>query len=179
MSKGKASQFPQHRPNLPNIDASRDSWETSEFDVVHWLIVEDNKGERRYPLGGKVYSIGRDSSSDIHLCSMFVSRRHATLVRQKRRDGSCNYQIVDGDLEGKLSANGILINGRKLPAPNLKNKLSAQNLKHQDKIVFGAGVSAIYHQLDRPNKPIDNQIGSLDPLDDITLIDPGMIDLEE
>ncbi|NEP56101.1 MAG: FHA domain-containing protein [Symploca sp. SIO2G7] len=179
MSKAKTSQFHQPPPNLSNVDISKEPWETSEFDVVHWLIVEDDKGERRYPLGGKVYSIGRDSNSDIRLCSMFVSRRHATLVRQKRKDGSCNYQIVDGDLEGKLSANGILINGRKLPAPNIKNKLAAQNLKHQDKIIFGAGVSAIYHQLDRQQRRTDNQTRSLDPLDDITLIDPGMIDLED
>ncbi len=177
MSKAKASQFHQHSPNLPNTNTSKESWETSEFDVAHWLIVEDDKGETRYPLGGKVYSIGRESSSDIRLFSMFVSRRHATLVRQQRKDGSCDYQIVDGDLRGKLSANGILINGRKLPAPNLKNKLAAQNLKHQDKIVFGAGVSATYHQLDRQDRRTDDQSRSLDPLDDITLIDPGMIDL--
>ncbi|NET57059.1 MAG: FHA domain-containing protein [Symploca sp. SIO2E6] len=178
MSEAKASKFNQHPPNLLNIDASKEFWETSEFDVVHWLIVEDDKGERKYPLGGKVYSIGRGSNSDIRLYSMFVSRRHATLVRQRRKDGSCNYQIVDGDLKGKRSANGILINGRKLPAPNVKKKLAAQNLKHQDKIVFGAGVSATYHQLDRQQKLTD-QSRSLDPLDDITLIDPGMIDLED
>lgn len=176
MSKAKASQFHQSPPNLQNTDPSKDSWETSEFDIVHWLIVKDDQGERRYPLGGKVYSIGRDSSSDILLRSMFVSRRHATLVRQKRRDGSCDYQIVDGDLKGRRSANGIMINGHKLPPPNLKNKLAAHNLKHKDKIVFGAGVTATYHQLDRQDRRASNQSDSLDPWDDITLIDPGMID---
>ncbi|NES22173.1 MAG: FHA domain-containing protein [Symploca sp. SIO3E6] len=179
MSKAKTSQFHQPPPNLSNIDISKEPGETSEFNVVHWLIVTDNKGERRYPLGGKVYSIGRDSNADICLFSMFVSRRHATLVRQKRKDGSYNYQIVDGDLEGRLSANGIMINGRKLLAPKIENKLAAQNLKHQDMIVFGAGVSATYHRLDRQQRPAESQSGSLDPLDDITLIDPSMIDLED
>jgi hypothetical protein len=54
-----------------------------------------------------VYSIGRDPRCDIRLFSQFVSRRHATLVRLPREDGSSFYRIVDGDAKGKPSANGL------------------------------------------------------------------------
>lgn len=138
----------------------------SEPHEVHWLIVTDDKGSREIPLGGEIYSIGRDPNSDIRIFSMFVSRRHATLVRKDRANGSYDYKIVDGDLEGNQSSNGILINGR---------KLNNHFLKHKDEIVFAGGVSAEYHRVKRDERDTESE----DPFD-ITLIDPHMIDeLEE
>jgi len=102
----------------------------------HLLIVEDDKGRKEFPLENSVYSIGRESTCDIRLYSQFVSRRHATLVRRPREDGSYYYRIVDGDLKGKLSANGLLINGR---------KLQAHDLEDEDAIVFGPQVRAVYY----------------------------------
>ncbi|HEY9637634.1 MAG TPA: FHA domain-containing protein [Coleofasciculaceae cyanobacterium] len=156
MPEAETSQFHQFSKNIPPIGLSTKFSEPSEPQEVHLLIVEDDKGTREYPLAGDRYSIGRDSSCNIRLYSMFVSRRHATLVQQRREDGNYNYQIVDGNLQGQLSANGILVNGRKLPA---------HELEHGDKIIFGPGVSAEYRRL----------TGPLDPFD-ITLIDPGMIE---
>ncbi len=156
------SQSPQPSPNTPRIGISINSSEHLEPNEVHWLVVEDDKGRRELPLGGELYSIGRDSDADIRLFSMFVSRRHATLVRRYREDGNYAYQIVDGDLEGNPSSNGISINGR---------KLQSHSLKHKDKIVFGSGVTATYYLLKRDERKTD----SGDPFD-ITLIDPGMID---
>jgi pSer/pThr/pTyr-binding forkhead associated (FHA) protein len=69
-----------------------------------------------------VYSIGRAPNCDIRLYSLFVSRRHATLVRRQREDGSYYYRLSDGDLKGQLSSNGILINSHKVPAHNLENE---------------------------------------------------------
>lgn len=162
MPESETSRLHQSQQNLPPISLSMKTSDPSEPYEIHVFIVEDDKGRRDYPLGGEIYSIGRDSNCNIRLFSMFVSRRHATLVRQEREDRNYTYQIVDGNLEGQLSANGIFINGRKFPA---------HPLEHGDKIVFGAGVTAEYQRIRRG----DRRSGPLDPFD-ITLIDPGMIE---
>lgn len=130
----------------------------------HLLIVEDDRGTKEFLLKAPVYSVGRDPQCDIRLYSHFVSRRHATLIRISRLDGTEYYQIVDGDGKGQSSSNGLLINGRKIPAHNLQN---------EDEIVFGPQVKAKYYQLKRDSQPS----GPLDPLD-ITLINPSMLDDE-
>lgn len=125
------------------------------------LIIEDDKGRKEFTLEKAVYSIGRDPKTDIRLFSQFVSRQHATLVRRQREDGSAYYRIVDGNLKGQPSANGLLINGR---------KLQSHDLQDEDEIVFGPQVSAKFYQLKRGGP-------STEPSDefDITLISPGMI----
>ncbi|MEM0980764.1 MAG: FHA domain-containing protein [Cyanobacteria bacterium P01_H01_bin.58] len=126
------------------------------------LIVEDSKGRREIILDGSVYSIGRDPKCDIRLSSQFVSRHHATLVQLPTDDNTFYYRIVDGNLKGKPSANGMLINGRKLQAHDLKN---------EDEIVFGPQARAIYYQLRR------DASSPLPPDEfDITLISPNMVD---
>ena len=125
------------------------------------LIVEDSQGRREIVLDSSVYSVGRDVKCDIRLASQFVSRHHATLVQLPKDDETDYYRIVDGNLKGKPSANGMLINGRKLQAHDLKN---------DDEIVFGPQARAIYYQLKRDTT-------STVPPDefDITLISPNMI----
>ncbi|MBD1806739.1 FHA domain-containing protein [Microcoleus sp. FACHB-SPT15] len=127
----------------------------------HLLIIEDDKGRKEFPLEEAVYSIGRDPNSDIRLFSQFVSRRHATLVRRQREDGSPYYRIVDGNLKGQPSANGLIINGR---------KLQAHDLQDEDEVIFGPQVSAKYYLLKTDPHPT----GPPDEFD-ITLISPGMI----
>lgn len=138
---------------------------TSEPQLNHLLIIEDNKGRREYILDSPVYSIGRDPKCDIRLISQFVSRRHATLVQLPNEDGTFYYRIVDGNLKGKPSANGLLINGR---------KLQAHDLQDADKIVFGPQVHAVYYLLKR------DAVSTVPPDEfDITLISPGMMDDED
>jgi pSer/pThr/pTyr-binding forkhead associated (FHA) protein len=133
----------------------------SEQQNNHMLIIEDDKGRREFNLDEPVYSIGRDPRCDVRLVSQFVSRRHATLVQLPKEDGSYYYRIVDGNLRGQASANGILINGRKLQSHDLQNS---------DEVVFGPQVRAIYYLLKR------EQIQTVPPDEfDITLISPGMI----
>lgn len=128
----------------------------------HLLIIEDNKGRREFTLDSPVYSIGRDPKCDIRLVSQFVSRRHATLVQLPNEDGSYYYRIVDGNLKGKPSANGLLINGR---------KVQAHDLQDEDKVVFGPQVYAIYYSLKR------DAISTVPPDEfDITLISPNMVE---
>jgi pSer/pThr/pTyr-binding forkhead associated (FHA) protein len=135
----------------------------AELNESHLLIVEDDRGRKEITLDRPVYSIGRDRECDIRLNSQFVSRRHATLVRLPRDDNNQThyYRIVDGDAKGKPSANGLMINGRRLPA---------QDLKNEDEVVFGPQVRAIYYLLKDSMRT-----GQTDSTEyDITLINPGM-----
>lgn len=128
----------------------------------HFLIVEDDKGRQVISLTESSYSIGRSPNSKIRLRSQFVSRYHATLLRCLSSNGESFYQIIDGDEQGHLSSNGLLINGE---------KLTSHALKHGDEIIFGPQVFAIYQYRQRDRFP--TQPGN-DPFD-ITLIDPAMM----
>ena len=133
-----------------------------ESHFSHLLIIEDDKGRREFVLDAETYSIGRDPRCDLRLISQFVSRHHATLLQKMQADGNYHYDIVDGDAQGKGSANGLLINGR---------KLSSHTLHNEDEIVFGPKVRAVYYQLRR------DAILTAPPDEfDITLISPNMID---
>lgn len=138
---------------------------TSASRQTHKLIIEDSKGQEEYTLTEPVYSIGRDPNCDIRLSSYFVSRHHATLVRFPNQENGYYYRIVDGNLKGKLSANGLLINGR---------KLQSHDLQSQDKIIFGPQVQAIYYLLERESNT------TIPPDEfDITLINPNSMGLSE
>jgi pSer/pThr/pTyr-binding forkhead associated (FHA) protein len=129
----------------------------------HLLIIEDSKGRRKLLLDWSTYSIGRDLKCDIRLYSLFVGRHHASLERHFREDGGTYYRIIDGDLEGKPSVNGLLINGHKLQGHDLENG---------DVVVFGPCVRMIYFVLENDSFDLD----TLDlPEFDITLIDPKMV----
>ncbi|MGQ4649776.1 FHA domain-containing protein [Lyngbya aestuarii] len=174
MPEAKTSHNYQSLSNIATRDFSTKPSRLSEEQDSHSFVVKDDKGCREFTLVGEVYSIGRKENSDIHLFphfSNFVSRRHATLVRRSRDDGSYYYRIVDGDLQGNLSVNGILINGR---------KLKAHDLEDQDDIIFGPEVSATYYRNrgnDKKSELPDPEKSELpDPeFDDITIVHPGML----
>ena len=131
----------------------------------HILVLEDDKGRRDVLLTKNKYTLGRDRDCDLRIYSLFVSRHHATLTQKSDPHGCRYYEVCDGDGAGKLSANGILINGE---------KSYRKKLKHGDKLVFGPQVSATYQyrQIDIfPTMPTN------DPFD-ITLIDPAMVDID-
>ncbi len=104
----------------------------------HILVIEDQKARRIVALEQATYSVGRESSNDIVIYEEVVSRRHATIVRVRLspRLDSYSYRIIDGDLEGNRSTNGLLING--------KRKLS-HNLKHGDVVIFGLKAKVSYY----------------------------------
>lgn len=133
----------------------------------HVLVVIDSKGQKEIILEEANYSLGRGKHCDIRLNSQFVSRHHATLMKRSRGEGGNEYyRIIDGDSSGKVSVNGLLVNGR---------KVVFHDLKDGDRVIFGPQVSATYQhrQYDVfPTVPPD------DPFD-ITLIDPSMIDYDE
>jgi len=101
------------------------------------LIVEDDEGRHIYSVEGSAYSLGRDPTSAIVLHSAAVSRQHALLLRtpQPSIKEGYRYRIVDGNAQGKRSANGITVNGR---------PCFSWDLKDGDIIGFGGSVQARY-----------------------------------
>ena len=124
----------------------------------HLLIIEDDRGSRQLLLEKPLYSIGRDRECDIRLASFFVSRRHALLVQVPASEGECCYRIVDGDVDGQRSVNGLLVNGQMLKSHDLCN---------EDKVVFGPQVQFTYYRLQR-----DPTTLTVPTEDDVTLINP-------
>jgi diguanylate cyclase (GGDEF)-like protein len=105
----------------------------------HILIVEDQQGRRTITLEDTRYTIGRNSNNSIVIYSKQASRRHATLIRKvNSQTNQCSFWILDGDLEGNKSHNGIFINGQ---------KCLVHELKDGDLVNFGCNVNASYHIL--------------------------------
>ena len=105
--------------------------------MQHLLIIEDDAGKRAVSLQADSGSIGRDVGNSIVLHSQEVSRQHAILLRVTRPgENDYGFRLIDGNLQGKPSTNGLFINGR---------RCSAHNLRHGDEIVFGANVKMRYH----------------------------------
>ena len=104
----------------------------------HILVIEDQKARRIVALEEASYSVGRESTNDIVIYEQVVSRRHATivLVRLSPRLDTYSYRIIDGDLEGNRSTNGLLINGK---------LQQSHNLKHGDVVIFGPKAKVSYY----------------------------------
>ena len=82
--------------------------------VHHLLTIEDPSFVREIQLDAATYSIGRHSSNDIVLSCQKTSRNHATLLRRTDvKTNQCSYWVLDGDLQGNRSRNGIYVNGKK------------------------------------------------------------------
>jgi len=131
---------PESSPSSDQFSTDAVSSDTSDLPEGHVLIVQDDRGRHRFVLEGELYSIGRDHDCDIRLFSQFVSRHHATLMRIQDDDGHDAYRIIDGNLKGKLSSNGLLINGQKHQSYELQN---------EEEIVFGPYVKAVYYRVRR------------------------------
>ncbi|WP_297759747.1 ATP-binding protein [Thermosynechococcus sp.] len=104
--------------------------------VRHLLVLEDSEGRRPILLEAATYSIGRDPTNSIVLHSKMVSRQHAILFRVTSPEtNSYLFRLIDGDLQGKRSTNGTLVNGQ---------RIVAHDLRTGDMIVFGGDVRARY-----------------------------------
>ncbi|MBW4551033.1 MAG: FHA domain-containing protein [Aphanocapsa sp. GSE-SYN-MK-11-07L] len=111
--------------------------ESERQQVRHLLVVDDTEGRRPVLLEAATYSIGRDATNSIVLHSKLVSRQHAILLRVTAPESSAYlFRIIDGDLQGKRSTNGLIINGQ---------RQYSHDLKHSDVIVFGGDVKARYY----------------------------------
>lgn len=107
-----------------------------EKPAYHVLIVKGKNFNQTVFLEHSTYSIGRLSNSSIVLPFESISRRHATIIRKKIHLQSDSYWIVDGDLEGKQSKNGVAVN---------QKKCIVRELKHGDTIEFASELKAYYY----------------------------------
>ncbi|MGB7416915.1 MAG: FHA domain-containing protein, partial [Thermosynechococcaceae cyanobacterium] len=104
--------------------------------IHHVLLIEDQTGKRVITLAAKTCTIGRDEQNTIVLRSNTISHQHAILLRVTAPQAVTHqFRIVDGNLQGKRSTNGIWVNGQ---------RCAAHNLVHGDMITFGNSVMARY-----------------------------------
>lgn len=109
----------------------------NETPNSHTLLISDAKGSRKIPLDGLKYTIGRDVNNNIQLHSRFVSRQHALILRVPAEEpGYYRYRIVDGDLSGKPSINGIIINNQ--------HRVSSYDLCDGDTVSLAPNVHLTY-----------------------------------
>lgn len=107
----------------------------------HIIAISDMKGVRLFELEGLVYSLGRSLSSGVVLYSETggISRCHATLIKVPHKrwgySKGFTYRILDGDIAGKRSTNGIAIN---------RVYCYAHELAHGDTIFFTEDVEVRY-----------------------------------
>lgn len=107
--------------------------------IRHLLVIKDRRGKRAIPLIEDFYSLGRSQDNSIVLYGSSVSRQHATIARHLNPTNQLSpFEIIDGNLEGVKSTNGLLINGV---------KCDRYNLQHGDFIEFGHGVKVTYYSL--------------------------------
>lgn len=105
----------------------------------HILTIEDQSHRHTIILQESVYSVGRHPDNAITLNSKKASRRHATLMlKQDDQTQRASYWILDGDLKGHPSHNGIFINGK---------RCSVHELQNGDLINFGCEINASYQIL--------------------------------
>ena len=103
----------------------------------HQLIIKDKKRELTINLKSNTYSIGRDTNNPIVLNSPKISRCHATLLRiAMSGTDSYYFRIIDGDLNGRRSKNGIKVNGK---------KCLSYDLEDGDVIDFCDDITATYY----------------------------------
>ncbi|WP_262562729.1 FHA domain-containing protein [Acaryochloris sp. CCMEE 5410] len=118
----------------------------------HLLIIDEGKERRIIKLTEVAYSIGRDATNAIVLCDPSTSRQHAMLVRVPLAQQGHRYRIIDGNSQGKPSANGVYINGK---------RGSIHELRTKDVVYFGKGVKATYLTLEMGQVEFLNYIESL------------------
>jgi pSer/pThr/pTyr-binding forkhead associated (FHA) protein len=101
----------------------------------HVLVVDDGK-RRAIALEAAAYSIGRDPSTAIVLNADTISRQHAMLMRLPvPGTGQYRYRLIDGNSQGKPSANGVFINDK---------QCRSHDLSPGDLIRFGHSLEASY-----------------------------------
>jgi len=116
--------------------------ELEQQPIHHLLVIEDKQGKRTIALEAATCSIGRDPSNSIALNSNLVSRQHAILLRLTTPDSARYlFRLIDGNLQGKRSTNGMTVNGK---------RCAAHDLRHGDIIVFGGDVRARYYASTNP-----------------------------
>ncbi len=103
----------------------------------HLLVIKEHDHQQTIVLEAATYSIGRHPANSIVLNAETVSRQHALLLRiHEPKTGNHFFRIIDGNIQGRRSRNGLWINGK---------RRFSHDLKDQDLIAFGEEIQATYH----------------------------------
>ena len=139
--------------------------------IRHILAMECGNWKQTFFLNKSNYSLGRNSTNSLFCYHRAISRNHASLVRinynnlNQKDEHKHLFWVVDGDLTGNRSTNGIYVNGK---------KCRSHQLKPGDIIFFGGiDVKAKYDILNLESRsfyslfpPESSQIMSLDSFSD-------------
>jgi FHA domain len=107
----------------------------SDCQERHVFVISGGR-LRAIALEAAAYSIGRDPSNAIVIDVDTISRQHAILLRVPVPGKSqYRYRVIDGNSDGKASANGVFINDQ---------KVSSRDLNNGDVIRFGQTLEASY-----------------------------------
>lgn len=122
---------------------------SNENPLKHIFAIELTTGKKTFFLEKNAYSIGRSSTSAIALHHRVISRSHATLLKvtyeeENKNKPEIKFWIIDGDLKGNRSTNGIFVNGQKC----LMHQLSPGDLV----VLGGLQVRAKYDIVDVNSK---------------------------
>lgn len=92
-------------------------------NVKHCLKIKYGQVDQQIILNNDIYSIGRHSSNKIVVHSETISRFHCTIlpVKYQGLNQQQLFWIIDGDLQGNRSSNGIYINNNKCLSHELKS----------------------------------------------------------
>ena len=112
-------------------------------NIQHILAFSLTSGERLFYLDKAQYSIGRHSQNSIVINGEGISRQHATLIKKDKPNDQVSYIIIDGDIEGYKSKNGLIVNGE---------QIAKTELKHGDIIQFTKQVKAHYYIIDKDSE---------------------------
>lgn len=118
-----------------------DSQNNLDEQYLYLLIIEDNKERNIIYLENYSYEIGRRHNADIILRDLSVSRNHATIIKEYNPlEDFFFYKIIDGNLSGEKSKNGLIINNK---------KIEEKYLEHGDLIIFGDYAKARFFVIDK------------------------------
>lgn len=106
----------------------------------HYLTIEGSGINQTILLESATYSIGRHVGNSIVINNSTVSGQHAILLRLNGLPTeTLAFRIIDGNLQGNRSRNGLWING---------TRCHSHDLQDQDVIHFGPDIQARYYCLD-------------------------------
>ena len=86
--------------------------------IRHILALESGSWKKTFFLDKNSYSIGRSYRNSLIIPHRVISRNHASLIKvdytnmEDQNDCHSIFWIVDGDLKGNKSTNGIYVNGK-------------------------------------------------------------------
>lgn len=87
---------------------------------LQFLIIEEKGIRRKVHLKEDIYTLGRASGNSVVFHSREISRRHAHLYRIEEQDSSF-FRIIDGDLAGHRSVNGLKVHGESYYSYDLRH----------------------------------------------------------